>query len=104
MEKFSSIKEDLKYLDDVIQYNISNVDNDILSQLKACVSKINDVKQHLAHIKREQIKGLETEEVLNRELNEINNEKKKKIESMLQALPIEIIFLNLLKKNLESIK
>ena len=85
MEKFNSIREDLKYLDEVIQYNISNVDNEILPQLKACVNRINDVKQHLAHIKREQIKSLETEEVLNRELNELNSEKKKKIDSMIQA-------------------
>lgn len=85
MEKFNSIKEDLKYLDDVIQYNISNVDNEILPQLKGCVTRINEVKQHLAHIKREQIKTLENEEVLMKELNDINSEKKKKIDIMIQV-------------------
>lgn len=85
MEKFTAIKSDLKYLDGVIQYNISNVDNEILPQLKVCINKITDVKQHLAHIKREQIKTLENEEVLMRELNEVNSEKKKKVEIMLQV-------------------
>jgi len=75
----------LKYLDEVIQYNISNVDNEILPQLKACVSKITDVKQHLAHIKREQIKSLENEEVFMKELKELNSEKKKKLDLMLKV-------------------
>ena len=77
----------------MIQYNISNVDNEILPQLKGCVNKISEVKQHLSHIKREQIKALENEEVLMKELNELNSEKKKKIESMAQVKKIYLFCL-----------
>ena len=53
--------------------------------MKTIMTKINDCKQNLQFLKREQIKIMENEEELSRKETDLLSEKNKKLESLLQV-------------------
>ncbi len=70
----------------MINFNINNVENELLPQTKTIMNKIAECKQNLQFLKREQIKIMENEEDLSRKETDLLNEKNKKLESLMQVI------------------
>lgn len=66
----------------IIDYNMKNVDEEIIPNLREIVLKINEIKKIVVHLQSKQMKVIEREDRLMNELNIIQTEYRTKIKNI----------------------
>lgn len=66
----------------IIDYNMKNVDEEIIPNLREIVLKINEIKKIVGHLQSKQMKVIEREDRLMNELNIIQTEYRTKIKNI----------------------
>lgn len=82
----------------IIDYNMKNVDEEIIPNIREIVLKINEIKKSIVHLQSKQMKAIEQEDRLMNELNIIQMGYRTKIKNIYEnQVKIFIFFKKKLK-------
>ena len=98
LERFYQMKENCKKLEFIINFNMKNVDEVIIPNLKEIILKINEIKKVMAQVQNMQVKVVEEEDELLNELNGLQMDFRGKIRNLYENEVFSVIFYEFLNE------